>query len=114
VPPRVIVCAVANAVGSKSMVLAPAVAFACATAQARLPDVLALPDVFMTVNVDGQQRSSSCSRTKRTRRGALRIVRGTGRVNNLRIQDRIVMGSSDYSSAKVNLNWPRINADERS
>src|SRR4051812_18487976 len=43
-------------------------------------------------NRDGTVRSSSASRAGRARCGALRIGRATGRVNNWRIQDRVVMG----------------------
>src|SRR5262249_8455806 len=94
VPPRVIVFALLNAVLSKTMVSSPAVEFAWPTAQRRVP---ALPSSFVerTVNVDGQQRSSSASRASQARCGALRAVRvwAMGRANQLRIQDRRAMGS---------------------
>jgi hypothetical protein len=63
---------VLNTVLSKAIVSAPALVFAWPTAQRSEP-TLSSPSVF-TVNVDGTQRSSNASKSRRTRRGALRIV----------------------------------------
>src|SRR5207245_9291363 len=90
--PRAIVCGVLKLL-SKLIVSAPWVAFAWPTAQRREPG-LRSSSVLRTVKVDGQQRSSSASRARQTRRGALRIVRVAGRVNNFRIQKRSVMADS--------------------
>src|SRR5262249_32588051 len=103
-PPRVIVFAVLNTVLSKTIVSGPAFAFAWAIASRRSvwPATCVSVGLF-TVKVEGQQRPSSASRARRIRRGALRIVRVTGRLNSLRIQERIVMGNSRSVASQGNI-----------
>jgi hypothetical protein len=85
----VMVCGVAKAVLSNTIVSGPTFAFAWATASRSEPAPVSF--VLSTVNVDGTQRSSSNSTASRGRRVALRIGQVTGRVKKLRIQERFVI-----------------------
>src|SRR5262245_45431019 len=83
---RAMVCAVANTPAvSKTIVSAPMLAFAWATAFRSEPAPVSF--VLSTVNVDGTTRFSSASTARRVRGGALRIGRVAGRVNRFRIHE---------------------------
>src|SRR5262249_13724439 len=106
VPPRVIVRAVLNTVGSNVIVSSPTFVFAMASASRRSirPATGVLVGLLTTI-VDGTQRSSSTSTVGRHRGGAFRIGRVTGRLNQLRIQERIVMSNSSTRKGPLRQRW---------
>src|SRR5262249_13883167 len=103
-PVRLIVLAVLNTVLSKTIDWSPPLAFARAIAWRRSvrPTTGVSVGLLTTIAGDGTQRSSNASRAGRTRWGAWRIVRGTGRANNRGLQERFIMGNSYNRMEKPN------------
>src|SRR5262249_44116049 len=94
-PPRGIVCGALNTALSKVIVSSPMFVFAITIACRRsIRPVTGVSLGLLTTILDGTQRPSNASTARRVRCAALRIGRGAGRVNNLRIQERIVMRNS--------------------